>query len=299
MKEIQYKKRNSKEIFVEAVPGAENLNRLYSNSLGKMFLHLFIKRKIVSKIFGWIMDLPFSARFINSFIEDYRISMTRFEKAIDEFTSFNDFFTRKLTTQNREIEDNIGEIISPSDGKILAYQITNPSDDFSIKNNNFTIRELIKNKKLSDLFTGGAAAVIRLAPTDYHRFHFPVNGEIGENHQINGELYSVSPLALQHNKKIFEMNKREFSIIESADFGKVLFCEIGATFVGSIKQTYKPGKIKKGDEKGYFKFGGSTIVLLFQRNKIEFDKDIIDNTKLGYETEIKFGERIAQRRNDE
>ena len=136
--------------------------------------------------------------------------------------------------------------------------------------------------------------VFRLAPPDYHRYHFPVSGKVPEaNTKIDGDYYSVNPLALREKAEIFWLNKREYGVIESPVFGNVVMVEVGATMVGSMLQSYSGTSIKKGDEKGYFKFGGSTVVLLFEKDKIQIDQDLLLNTSNSLETTIKMGEQIA------
>ena len=135
--------------------------------------------------------------------------------------------------------------------------------------------------------------IIRLAPVDYHRFHFPVSGNISVNKKIDGDYYSVNPFALRKKAEIFCLNKREYSILSNPLFGDVVIAEVGATMVGSIIQTFKGSYVNKGMEKGYFKFGGSTVVLLFEKSKIHIDKDLLTNTANGYETTVKMGERIG------
>ena len=135
--------------------------------------------------------------------------------------------------------------------------------------------------------------IIRLAPVDYHRFHFPVSGNVSPNKKIEGDYYSVNPFALRKKAEIFWLNKREYTILSNPLFGDVIMAEVGATMVGSIVQTFKGSSVNKGEEKGYFKFGGSTVVLLFEKSKIHIDEDLLINTAKGYETTVKMGERIG------
>ena len=137
-------------------------------------------------------------------------------------------------------------------------------------------------------------AIIRLAPADYHRYHFPASGIASASVPVKGHYFSVSPLALKGSLKILCENYREFCTLSTADYGDILITDVGATMVGSITQTYKAEtEVKKGDEKGYFSFGGSTLVLLFEKDKVVFDKDLILNTKNRFETSVKMGENIA------
>ncbi len=137
--------------------------------------------------------------------------------------------------------------------------------------------------------------IVRLAPADYHRYHFPANGKIGSGNKIDGYYYSVSPYAIKDNFGVFCENKRELTTLETSEYGDILISEIGATMVGGIEQTYTPHTdVKKGEEKGYFTFGGSSVLLLFEKGKVRIDDDILKNTKNGYETKVSVGEKIGE-----
>jgi len=181
---------------------------------------------------------------------------------------------------------------SPADGKIMAYADISNSD-FIIKGFRFDLSSFLDNPVLAQKYLEGTLIIIRLAPVDYHRFHFPVSGNLTPDKKIEGYYYSVNPFALRKKAEIFFLNKREYTIISNPLFGDVIMAEVGATMVGGIVQTYKGNSVKKGEEKGYFKFGGSTVVLLFEKSKIDIDKDILINTANGYETAVKMGERIG------
>ena len=162
-----------------------------------------------------------------------------------------------------------------------------------VKGHRFDNLSFLNNADLAQNYLGGTLVIVRLAPPDYHRFHFPVSGSVSPNTQIDGDYYSVNPLALRKMTEIFCLNKREFTILSNPLFGDDVMAEVGATMAGSIVQTYTGDLAKKGEEKGYFKFGGSTVVLLFEKNKICIDADLLINTLKGYETGIKQGEKIG------
>jgi phosphatidylserine decarboxylase len=152
----------------------------------------------------------------------------------------------------------------------------------------------LNDARLAQKYRDGTLVIIRLAPFDYHRFHFPVGGNVSPITRVEGDYYSVNPLALRKMAEIFCLNKREFAILSNPLFGDVVMMEVGATMVGSMVQTYTGNAVKKGEEKGYFKFGGSTVVLLFEKDKIRLDEDFLLNTSRGYETTVKQGERIGE-----
>jgi phosphatidylserine decarboxylase len=287
---IQYYDRERGLLKTEKVATEKCLVWLYNNPVGEATLWSLVKRKLVSSIYGNMMDSPSSTKKIQPFVEEFDIDMSSVQK--QKFNSFNDFFTRKLKKNARPVDTNSTITVSPADGKLLAYADISNSD-FIIKGYRFDILSFLNNADLAQNYLDGTLVIIRLAPLDYHRFHFPISGKVSPIIRIDGDYYSVNPLALRKIIEIFCLNKREFIIISNPLFGDVVMTEIGATMVGSIIQTYTGNFVKKGEEKGYFKFGGSSIVLLFEKNKIRIDDDLLINTLKGYETAIKEGERIG------
>jgi phosphatidylserine decarboxylase len=293
-KKIEYIDRKSGKTLIEKVPGEGFLKFLYYNPFGELPLEKVVKRKYLTSFYGKRMDTPESCQKIAEFVVENNINMDESEKTIKEFTSFNDFFIRKLKKGAREVARGEDIFVSPADGKILVFENLTGMEKFFVKGDEFNLQEFLKDEKLSQKYEGGTLAIIRLAPVDYHRFHFPTDGEISESKEIEGYYYSVSPYAIRKNFRIFLENKREYSILHTPKFGDVLMAEIGATMVGGIVQSYKPNTaVKKGEEKGYFFFGGSTCILLFEKGKIEIDKDIIENSKNGLETKVYMGEKIG------
>jgi phosphatidylserine decarboxylase len=288
---IQYYERESGQIKTEKVAGEKWLVWLYYNPIGEATLWALVKRKLVSTIYGNMMDRPYSAKKIHPFIEDFDIDMSVVQE--QEFKNFNDFFTRKLKVDARPINTSTNIVVSPADGKILAYADISNSY-FIIKGKRFDVSSFLENPDLAQKYHDGSLLIIRLAPFDYHRFHFPVSGNLSQNKKIEGDYYSVNPFALRKKAEIFCLNKREYTILSNPLFGDVIMAEVGATLVGSIEQTYKGSSVKKGEEKGYFKFGGSTVILLFEKSKIHIDEDLLINTANGYETAVKMGERVGE-----
>jgi len=287
---IKYVERYSNEIKTEKVPGEFWLVWLYNNPIGKLSLEGLVKRKFVSDFYGKRMDSPKSANKIYDFVNDYNINLSEAQK--QHFKSFNDFFYRKLKPEFRPINFDTNIVVSPADGKILVYQdITN--QDFIVKGYKFNIYSFLQDSSLAKEYLNGSLAIIRLCPADYHRFHFPVSGTVTDSFNINGDYYSVSPIAVKKKIELFCMNKRSITQLYNPVFDNIIISEIGATMVGSIIQTYNTSKVKKGEEKGYFKFGGSTVVLFFEKNRVKFDEDLIKNSQNNMETTIKFGEQIG------
>ncbi|PWJ44299.1 phosphatidylserine decarboxylase [Sediminitomix flava] len=286
---VTYIEREEGIEITELIPGAKTIAFLYQKPLGKLTLSFLLKRKFVSALVGRVMNTSFSKKYIKGFVEKHGIDLAEFEPK--EYTSFNDFFYRKLKPNTRKISDGI---VSPADGKILVFPNMENVKEFFVKGSSFGVDTFLNNQELVQKYQNGSMAIIRLAPADYHRFHFPASGQVSETHLIKGDYFSVSPLALDKSLEIFCQNKRTYSILKTAEAGDILISEVGATLVGSIIQTYAANsEVEKGDEKGYFTFGGSTLVLFFEKGKIMFDQDLVANTSNGYETTVKMGEKIA------
>ena len=290
---IKFIDRKTKKIVTENPPSEGLLRFLYDNPFGKTAILPIAKRKFISEFYGKKMFKASSLKKIEPFVNQLNIDMSESEKEISEFTSFNDFFYRKLRPNARPIENGF---VSPGDGKLIAFENVSDVHHFFVKGRKFTLSEFLNNEKLAKKHQNSSLIILRLAPNDYHRFHFPYAGIPSEITKIKGSLYSVSPIALASNfTKVFCKNKREFCTLKTEDKGNIIIAPVGATMVGSILETYTPNtKINKGDEMGYFAFGGSTIVLLVDKNKLTIDKDIIENTKNNMETFVKMGEKIGE-----
>lgn len=276
----------------EKPPGAGFLNFLYSNPFGKLTLQLLFKRKVVSAVGGWYMNSKKSASRVKIFITNHQMEMNDYKVPEAGFKTFNEFFYRKIKKEARPIGDHL---ICPADGKVLVFDNIEASKQFFVKGAQFDLKTFLGSHSLAEKYKGGGMVIIRLAPTDYHRYHFPFEGFAGESIAIDGDYLSVSPLALRKSLDIFLKNKREYMSLKTKDYGDILICDVGATMVGTIIQTYQAGAlVEKGQEKGYFAFGGSTLVMLTEKNRASFSKDLLENSKNGFETEVKMGETIAK-----
>ena len=257
---------------------------LYTSLLGRVALKL-INNRFVSKIVGSYMNSKLSTRRINKTIKTNNIDMSLFEKK--EYTSFNDFFTRKK--KNLEFDKNKDHFIAPCDSKLLAIKL-NKDSSFDIKGSIYTLKNIIK-EDLTAKYHDGYALIFRLEVSDYHRYHFVDDGSLDEYKYIKGRLNTVQPIA--YNKKIFHTNSREYTILHTKNFGDIIEVDVGAMLVGKITNNNDITKFKKGDEKGYFEFGGSTIILFVQDKQLIIDNDILLNSTLGKETVVSCGEKIG------
>jgi phosphatidylserine decarboxylase len=288
--------RKSSTYIYEKTVGKNLLEFVYTKKLGKIGLELLLKRKLYSSLTGWFCDLGISKFMINNFIKNYDIDMTETLLIKEDYKSFNEFFFRKLKTESRIFDMDSNTLSCPGDGRLKAWENINKDSIYQIKGFSYSLGELLGDKILSNKYNNGTCILLRLAPVDYHRFHFIDSGICDSTIKLNGDYYSVNPIALSNIDSVFCKNKREYCIFQSDNFGDIVYVEVGATSVGSIVQTFIPrSRIEKGDEKGYFKFGGSTIVLFFQKNTIKIDTDILTQTELGYETKVIAGESIGKK----
>ena len=293
--EIRYIDRRDGALKAEAIYGERPLRWAYGNPLGRLAQWLLVRRWIVSAWYGRRMDTLSSSLKIKPFIEQYGLDEGEFAEPVDDYNSFNEFFHRKLKPGARPIDAANDSVVFPADGRHLAFADITAESNFFVKGQSFDLERFLGDAGLAKRYEGGSMILSRLCPVDYHRFHFPCAGKPGPPRFINGWLYSVNPIALVTRPSIFWENKRVVTAIESPALGQVQFVEIGATMVGSIRQTYAPGEtVAKGDEKGYFAFGGSSVAVLFEKGRIEFDADLLENTVNGLETYARVGERMGR-----
>ena len=263
---------------------------LYNSLPGRILLRMLIKPP-VSGFFGFLMSRSVSRFFIRGFVNRNKIDMEEY-KAV-KYKSFNDFFTREIKNEVRFFPDNTYDVVAPCDGRLTAYQITDDSV-FYIKNSVYDIDGLLQDKTLAGEFINGICLIFRLTPTDYHRYAYIDDGEILFCKRIKGVLHTVRPIS-QRQYNIYAQNSREYTVMQTKNFGKVIQIEVGALFVGRITNYMTRGSFKRGDEKGMFEFGGSTIVMLFQKDAISINKSICENTQQNKETIVKMGNKIGEK----
>ncbi|ETW83451.1 hypothetical protein HETIRDRAFT_474586 [Heterobasidion irregulare TC 32-1] len=245
-------------------------------------------------------DSPESAHDIPSFIQFHNLNVDEIQDPISSFKTFNEFFYRKLKMSARPIDEaeNPNRLVSAADCRLMAFETVNEATRLWIKGREFTVARLLGDayKGQTERYQGGALAIFRLAPQDYHRFHSPVDGTIGPMTYISGEYYTVNPQAIRTTLDVYGENARKIVPIDSPQFGRVMAVCVGAMMVGSIKTTVSEGdRVKRGEEFGYFAFGGSTIVLLFERGVVEWDEDLLVNGRASLETLVRVGMGIGRR----
>lgn len=264
------------------------LRFLYDTVPGRMALKV-ITSPTISKIGGAYMNSGISKIHIKCFIKNNNIDMKQYEEA--EYKCFNDCFTRKIKLQMRPVDMAKDAFVSPCDGRLSAYHISENSD-FYIKKSHYTIADLTKDSKMSPDFKNGICLIFRLCVDDYHRYGYVDNGQIIENRYIKGKLHTVRPIAYERYP-IFIQNSREYSIIKTENFETIAQIEVGALMIGKIKNHQKSGYVEKGKEKGMFLYGGSTIVVLLQEDSAYIDQEYFENSKNNIETKVKYGQKIG------
>ena len=299
MTEIAYIDRVTREKKKEKIYGGFFIELLYGTGLlsrlcSLFLLPLFARVPLLSRIYGRFQKSSLSRAKVRPFISSFAIDSSEFLEPVESFRSFNDFFIRKLKPSARPYAQQESQVILPADGRYLVYPDISAVDGFLIKGKKFQLEALLGDAQLSQRYKNAGMVIARLCPVDYHRFHFPCQCTPDKGRLINGPLYSVNPIALKKNINYLSENKRMLTLLDTERFGQILYIEVGATYCGSIVETYTPGKTyAKGDEKGYFEFGGSCLIVLFEAGTIRFDQDLIDNTSQKIETRGLLGQSLG------
>jgi phosphatidylserine decarboxylase len=280
------------ELICEKIESVEGLNFLYNNSLGVIFRKV-IRLKFISELMGIYNNSSVSRFKIKSFIKKYNIDVSEFLNPENSFKSFNDFFIRKLKPGYRAFEQDLGKLCSPADSKLFVVPNISEEIDFFVKNKKFNLKTFLKDEKLAEKYKNGTMLIFRLSPPDYHRYHFPFKCVAKSTKIVNGIYESVNPIVYKSGVQPLYENERQLVVLDNENFGKTLLISVGAMFVGKIIHTYTPNQeYNAGDEIGYFEFGGSTLVLLFEKDKVTIQERYLNNSIQGYETEVVAGQVI-------
>lgn len=260
---------------------------LYKTTLGRFILKP-ISSPFVSKICGKFLDSRLSKMLIPSFVKNNNIDLSDYE--CEKFNCFNDCFCRKIKDGKRTVDPDKSALISPCDGLLSAYKI-NDKTVLPVKQSRYTIQSLLENDVLAEKYRNGICLVFRLCVHHYHRYSYPADGTKEKNVFIKGKLHTVRPIALEA-LPVFTENSREYTVIKTDKFGEILQMEVGALLVGKIhNHTVCEAPVKKGDEKGMFLYGGSTVILLLQKD-MNIKQELFDATQQGIETPVLMGQRL-------
>ena len=274
------------------IEGADGQDRLLAALYGCAAGRLLLKPLTapgLSRLAGRFLSTKLSCVFIKPFIKSNRIDMSQFEPV--EYASYNDFFSRRIREEARTVDMDPKHLISPADSKLTALPVTE-NGRFTLKHTEYTVGSLLKDPALSAEYVDGWALIFRLTVDDYHRYCYAFDAEKGENVVIPGRLHTVNPIANDFFP-IYKENAREYTILRTERFGDVIAMEVGALMVGKIVNHHGAATVRRGQEKGYFQFGGSTVVLLLKKDTAVLDSDILENSRQGIETVVKFGEKIG------
>lgn len=284
--------RAEKREEVEQVYGDAGVKFLYGTLPGQRLADWLLSSRLPSQAYGAYQASPLSRHKVAPFVKAFRIPMEEYENK--SFDSFNDFFIRKFKPGRREFVTDPGRMPAFAEARYLAYERIQADQIFPVKGKFMTAEALLGGSSLARDFEGGPLLLARLCPVDYHRYHYPDAGQTVAHFRVQGRLHSVNPVALRYKSEIFATNERYVSILETRDFGKLAYIEVGAMMVGKIVQTYPENKpFERGDEKGYFLFGGSTVIVLGQPGAWKPDADLLDQTARRRETYVKLGDGIA------
>ena len=291
---IKYIDRHSGKTMMEYPFASTFLHWSYNSNSGRIFTRFILSRRFISRLMGWMARRKLSRRFIPTFIKRTDLDKPSIMAVLKNYSCFNDFFVRESETESRFSFDEPSSLVAPSDGKLFIYNNIHPDRTFLIKRNIFNLRRFLCDDNLTDIISGGTMIIVRLALSDYHHFYFADSGVPFESRLIEGRYYAGGSYDLSRSTPFYTENKRIITMIKSDHFGLIAQIEIGAFTVGSIRQEFTPySTVKRGDKKGYFELGGSTIVLLFRPNMIKMDEDLIDNSLRGLETRIRTGDKIG------
>ena len=297
--EIKYYSRVTSQVEVEQVYGAKAVEWLYSNPIGFLLSNLLIKKPI-SIIYGMFQDSELSKRKIKPFIKKFKINMSDYlpqdgRSETDPYSSFNQFFIRRFKPGKRLFLKENHLMPAFSEARYFGYSSVNDNLRVPAKGQCLSSEFLLDNPKWTKIFQNGPLLLARLCPVDYHRYHYPDSGRVIDSYPVKGILHSVNPLALKKVPETFCVNERFVTILETQNFGKLAYIEVGAICVGKIVQSHKGKDFLRGDEKGYFLFGGSTVIVLGEKGKWKPSQDILNHTTQGIETYLTLGSEVAKK----
>ena len=301
--EIKFYNRVTGKEDIEMVYGDKFIEWLYESNSGKSLSTLICKAPL-SKFYGALQDLPLSQQKVLPFIKKFNIKMEdylpedgRSEKS--PYSSFNQFFIRRFRPGKRPIVQTPNEMAAFSEARYFGYESVRDDEVVPVKGHNLKPKALLANTKWEKTFEDGPLLLARLCPVDYHRYHYPDNGSIVDDYRVPGLYHSVNPLALKSKQDILITNERHVTILETENFGKLAYIEVGAICVGKIIQSKPLDKgrmFSRGEEKGYFLFGGSTVILIGEKGAWKPSEDILKNTSSGIETYLHLGREVAVKR---
>ncbi|MBC7428076.1 MAG: phosphatidylserine decarboxylase [Bacteriovorax sp.] len=300
--EIKFFNRITNKIDRELVYGDKFIEWLYQSESGKGLSTLICKAPL-SKLYGAVQDTSYSQKKVAPFIKKFNINMDDYipeegRLEASPYSTFNQFFIRRFRFGKRPIVEAPSEMAAFSEARYYGYESVHDDEKVPVKGSYLKPKALISSEKWEKTFEDGPLLLARLCPVDYHRYHFPDDGTVLDDYRVTGLYHSVNPLALKSKEDILITNERHVTILETKNFGKIAFIEVGAICVGKIMQTRpltKGRAFSKGEEKGYFLFGGSTVIVIGEKGKWKPSADILEHTKAGMETYLHLGMTVANK----
>lgn len=298
--EIKFFNRSTGKTEVEKVYGDWFIKFLYTSIAGQKLGGIFTN-KYFSQLYGAFQDLPSSHRKVRPFIEKFNINMDEYEPGTrpaldqrDSYRTFNEFFIRKFKLGKRSFASELNRMPAFAEARYVGFDAIDEERLYPVKGNFLRAKDLVGNDQIAKIFEGGPLVIARLCPVDYHRYHYPDNGKVLENYRVGGAFDSVNPMAIKYKNQIFIKNERHVTILQTENFGRLAYIEVGAICVGKIVQSHSWNKpFMRGEEKGYFLFGGSTVILLGEKGLWKPSADISKNTAKGIETYLQLGQEVA------
>jgi phosphatidylserine decarboxylase len=287
--------RRSAALVEEPIYARSFLFWSHNTRLGRWASQLLFRQPALSWLYGWYNRRRWSRRRILPFAAAMAVRTEELLQSPEQFASFNDFFTRRIDLRLRPVDPDPRMCVAPADGKVLAYARVSRRQPFRIKGANFSLEPFLGDQQLAARFDRGAMIISRLHLADYHHFHFPAACVPGQTRLIAGKLNAVAPYARRWPAVFYTENRRMLTLLATERFGTIAMIEVGAFTVGSIRQCFSHGiAAAKGEHKGYFELGGSTVVLLFEPGVIRLDSDLCERSAGDVETYVRFGEAIGE-----
>ena len=269
--------------------GSKALRFLYTNRLGRVALRRLVKREVSQQARG-LFKCSVSRLAIPLFIRKAKIDMTQFMPG--PYRSFNEFFIRQIRPKARPIDKTPEHVISPCDAKAAAYPVTRGSV-WHVKGTDYSLAALLGSAELAARYEGGVGVVLRLTPDDYHRYCYLDDGYLETYHFIPGVLHTVQPIA--EKEQVLAVNCREYTVLQTEHFGPVLQMEVGAVLIGHIVNYHSHHRFKRGEEKGRFEYGGSTILLFFEKGRVRLHPQLFTSGSCGREVRLRMGQTIGSK----
>jgi phosphatidylserine decarboxylase len=275
----------------EQVYGEGGVRFMYGTALGRGLGELLFARRWFSRFYGWLQSTSWSGRKVAPFIERYAIPMEQYEPG--PFRTFNEFFVRGFREGARPWTARADEMPAFAEARYFGWAAITDDQTFPVKGRDLSAAALLGNAELAREFTGGPLLLARLCPVDYHRFHYPDAGRTLDTYRVHGAFHSVNPLALATKSDVLATNERQVTLLDTREFGKLAYIEVGAMCVGTIVQSHTASEFARGDEKGYFLFGGSTVIVLGQPGRWQPDPELLRETEQRRESLIRLGQPVA------